>query len=171
MQIVRIEEWQCGSVEVVHHEIATGLSDTAEWSVSAVMSLKGVLFDTRYGRPTPNTRVDVEIEFTEEQRYDEDGYEAGDEDLPDGIPEGYDLGANYIGHVTILLPAERRTDLTVSMKLFLPLHVFPLLMAMRGTRIKLSTVHDSLAIPRVHFDTQYIAAYVRRVTFKPLDDR
>ena len=129
--------------------------------------------------------MNLRIRFSAEQQYDDEGYEAGDEDLPDGIPEGYDLGANYIGHIAmsvlpvVELESHRGSDgsidfaayfkaletpsanaesgerhVRVYMNLYLPLSVFSILMAMKGTRIKLTTAHDSLVNPKVGEDDE-----------------
>lgn len=166
MHLFRLDKRDYLSVEVGHHVIRAGCYETGAAFVAAEMSLQGVVLSHLDG-PRPDASVTVEIRFAVEQEYDDEGYEAGDEDHPDGIPGGYDLGANYIGHVNVLLPSgEARPDLNVSVSLCLPLSVFPLLLAMKGTRLKLSTVHDSLVHPKVELNT-YVAAFIKRVHFEP----
>ncbi len=163
----RLEEGDYLSVEVSHHVIRAGCYEAGSAFVAAEMSLQGVVL-SHLDRPRPDTSVSVAVRFSVEQEYDDEGYEAGDEDHPDGIPEGYDLGANYIGHVDVLLPSgEARPDLNVTVSLCLPLSVLPLLLAMKGTRLKLSTVHDSLVNPKVELNS-YVAAFVKRVYFEPI---
>jgi hypothetical protein len=162
-----LEERDYLSVEVGHHVIRAGCYETGAAFVAAEMSLQGVVL-SHLDRSRPDTSVTVEIRFAVEQEYDDEGYKAGDENHPDGIPEGYDLGANYIGHVDVLLPSgESRPNLNVSVSLCLPLSVFPLLLAMKGDRLKLSTVHDSLLNPKVELNT-YVAAFIKRVNVEPI---
>ena len=197
VEIIRLEEWECLSVEIEHHVISTGWDDTGKAFVAAEMSLGGLVLDTRHGCPTPNTSVHVHIRFSAEQQYDDEVYDAADEDLRDGTPEGYDPAGSYIGHITMSVlpvvelhrgsdgssdfaryfraldtppppnagPGERR--LSVYMNVFLPLSVFPVLMAMKGTRIKLSTAHDSLLNPKKK-GSLYVAAFVKRAFFEPM---
>jgi hypothetical protein len=166
MHLFRLEERDYLSVQVGHHVIGAGCYETGAALVAAEMSLQGVV--CHLDRPRQDTSVTVEIRFATEQEYDDEGYEAGDEEHPDGIPEGYDLGANYIGHVSVLLPSgDARPNLNVNVSLCLPLSVFPLLLAMKAARLKLSTVHDSLASPKVQLNT-YVAAFVKRVYFEPI---
>ena len=47
VEIVRLEEWECLSVEIGHHVIEAGCYDTGKEFVAAEMSLGGVVFDTR----------------------------------------------------------------------------------------------------------------------------
>jgi hypothetical protein len=166
MQVIRLEEWDCFSIQIVHQTISAGLSDTSEPLITAEMCLEGTVVDTRFEQPRANVTVRVDVEFAEEQRYDDEGYEAGDEDHPDGIPEGYDLGASYIGHIRVLLPSGARTDVHMKVVLFLPMKLFSLLMLMKDMRIRLSTVHDSIAAPKVELNS-YIAGYIKRVTWSP----
>jgi hypothetical protein len=167
VHLFRLEERDYLSVEIDHHVIRAGSYETGAAFVVAEMSLHGVVL-SHLDRPRPDTSVSVEIRFAVDQDYDDEEYEAGDEDHPDGIPEGCDLGANYIGHVDVLLPSgEARPDLNLSVSPCLPLSVFPLLLAMKGTRLKLSTVHDSLVHPKVELNT-YVAAFVKSVYFEPI---
>jgi hypothetical protein len=166
-QIVRIEEWDCFSVEVRHHAIRAGFYETGEAMVTAEMRLEGEVLDTRSGRPRSNMSVRLNIEFASEQRVDAEGYEPRDEDRPGGIPEGYDLGASYIGHIHVLLPVETRANISVNVNLHLPLNLVQLLVAMKDERIRFSTIHDSVVNPRVELNS-YIAGYVKRCSFEPI---
>lgn len=168
MQITRLEEWDCLSIEITNYTIRVGFHDTGEPFSEAEMHLEGIVLDTRYDQPKENTSVRVDIEFATEQERTDEGYEPGNEDHPDGIPEGYDLGANYIGHINVLLPSGTRTDVAMSMHLRLPLNVFPLLTAMKGAGIRLSTVHDSIVSPKVDLNS-CIVGYVKRAYFEPMD--
>lgn len=167
---VRLDEWDCLSVEIRHHRVDTGFDENGKAFTIAEMRLEGDISDTRDGRSRSNITVRVDIEFTAEQECDEYGYEPEDEDCSDGIPVGYDVGANYSGHIQVLLPSGARTNVSMNVRLRLTLQVFPLLLAMKAARIGIVTSHDSIEHPKVNSNS-YIAGYVKRCSFEPMESR